>query len=177
MQSISTYFKSNRMIAKSKHGTTKIDFDAALSNEDNNKAVAQKHIDELNAKRGDLLPFEIKHSAPESSNYNGYVWLIDVVEVEKPLNMSITVKFLPCTNTLPARMRVYSWLFPRGKTINYGRWDGFKWETTSGCALYAALEMLGMINEHLYNHNVPTVYKLGQHIETYDGDRVFSLIE
>ncbi|QND44238.1 hypothetical protein [Providencia phage vB_PreS-PatoteraRojo] len=177
MQSILTYFKSNRMIAKSVHGRTKINFDAALSHEDNCKAVAQKHLDGLNEKRLVNTKFELKFSAPEPDNYNGYVWLFGEAEIEKPLHMSITVKFLPCTNTQPARMRVYSWLFPRGKTIHYGRWDGYDWETTSGCALYAALEMLGMINEHLYQNKVPTIYKLGQYIETYDGDRVFSLVE
>lgn len=177
MQSILTYFKNNRMYAKCARGKTKINFDAALSNEENNRAVAQKMLDVLNANREGKAPFELKHSAPEPSNYNGYVWLFDVTETKKPLHMSITVKFLPCSRTMPARMRVYSWQFPRGKTIHYGRWDGFDWETTSGSALYAALEMLGMINEHLYQNNVPCVYKLGQYIETFDGDRVFSLVE
>lgn len=175
MQAITTYYKNNRMHAKCANGKTKIDFDAALSVDDNNLAAANALLDILNKARKDLPAFEIKHCAPDP--YNGMIYLFGEVETIKPLRMSITVKFIPCTNTQPARMRVYSNWFKRGKTVQYNRWDNYDWETVSGCARYAADQMLAAINEHLAVNLVPTVYKLGQYIETYDGDRVFSLVE
>lgn len=108
---------------------------------------------------------------------NKTVSVVSINQTILPLNMGVTVKFVPCTNTQPARMRVYSGWFKRGVTVNYDRWDGVDWETVAGCAHYAAGVMVNKINAHLKAEGVPFQYKLGSYIETYDGDRVFGLVD
>ena len=88
--------------------------------------------------------------------------------------MSITVKFLPATNTLPARMRVFSWL-TKPTVVNYPARAGFDASDIQACARYAANVALSQINEICAEHGVS--WALGQYLETYDGDRVFGLID
>jgi len=86
--------------------------------------------------------------------------------------MSITVKFLPGTNTQPARMRVFSWL-TSPKTVYYPAVGSFDGSDIEGCARYAAQIALEAVNARCAENGVS--WALDQYIETYNGDRVFSL--
>lgn len=60
---------------------------------------------------------------------------------------SITVKFLPATNSSPARMRVRCALdSSRGRTIHYPANPGFDTTSPRACAIYAAEQLLININ-------------------------------
>lgn len=86
--------------------------------------------------------------------------------------MAITVKFLGSTNTQPARMRVYSWL-TAPQTVNYPSHTVCDGSDIESCARYAAGVALEQINERCKENAV--VWTLDQYLETYDGNRHFTL--
>jgi hypothetical protein len=174
MQTITTLYKAGasgqgRVQVKSQYGTKRVLWDDALNSEQNHRAAVVATLDQINAARG--TRFTIVNSAPHHADNGGWVFLINQAPEIAPCYMSITVRFMPGTNTRPAYMKVHSWVFPKGTTVNYSR------ETApgdvQGAAFYAARVMLDMINDEVKDAGIS--YSLGDYIQTYDQDRVFSL--
>lgn len=86
--------------------------------------------------------------------------------------IAITVKFLSGTNTTPPRMRAYCRL-AKPVTVNYPAVGNFDMSDIEACARYAAGVMLVQVNEECADHGA--VWALDQYIESYDGNRHFSL--
>lgn len=86
--------------------------------------------------------------------------------------IAITVKFLPGTNSNPARMRGYSPL-TKALTVHYPAGNAFDASDLEACARYAAEQVLLRING--ISQTYGETWALDQYIETYDGSRHFSL--
>lgn len=175
MQSITTLYKcgtsgQGRVLVKTWYGNKRVLWDDALNTEQNHRAAVVETLKNINAARG--TRFAIVNSAPAPESVGGWIFMIDQAPEIAPCHMSITVRFMPGTNTRPAYMKVHSWLFPAGTTVNYSR------ETApgdvQGAAFYAARVMLDMINDEVKDARIS--YSIRDYIQTYNGDRVFSLI-
>lgn len=171
MQTITTKYKNGNITAKCWNGSVRVQSDCGLSSEENHRAAAEKLIAKLNKNKS--VSWGIVVSAPAVGD--GWTFIIDYMPEVKPLNMTITVVFKPCTNTQAAYMKAYSWLFPRGVKVNYAAWPGVDWHSTEGCAKYAAGVMLDMVNEECKKTGI-TGYKLGDYGQLPNDDRVFMLI-
>lgn len=170
MQTIQTKYSNGRVRAACWNGSCRIDADPALSSEANHRAAAEKLVAKLNANRN--VSWGIVCSAPSVGD--GWTFIIDYVPDIRPLNMSITVKFMPATNTGPAYMRVYSWLKPKGIKVHYSP------KVADGCdiqghALYAANIMLDEINRQCEETRAGIKYGISEYVMTYDGDRLFTV--
>ncbi|HGE7051742.1 TPA: hypothetical protein ACGCAJ_004735 [Serratia marcescens] len=176
MQTIHTKYSNGKIMAKSWNGWTRSEYDAALSSEANHRAAAEKLIARLN--KGRSMEWGIVNSAPAVPGVrdkdNGWIFIIGYVPAVPPLHMSITVKFKPATNKGPAYMRVYSWLTPNGFNVHYsaGVADG---SDIYGHALHAANIALEKINEVCAKGGDLLGWKIKDYVQTYDGDRVFTL--
>lgn len=174
MHTIQTTYSNGNIRAKCWNGAVRYESDYELTSEQNHRAAAQKLVDKLNANRN--VSWAIVASAPgvpSAKNDGGWVFFIDYAPEVAPLYMSITVRFMPSTNTRPAHMKVFSWLNPGGKTIYYTNLDcGAE---IQGNARYAAGIELERINASAKEHGDLIGYKLGDYIEAYNGDRIFSL--
>lgn len=82
-------------------------------------------------------------------------------------NQSISVIFLPATNSSPCRMRVRSKLMAKAITVHYPAKCEFDSSVPRECALYAAEQALEIINE---GRTYP--YKAVGVVEDYRGDRL-----
>lgn len=175
MQAIHTKYSNGSIMAKCWNGWTRSQYDAELNSEQNHRAAAEKLINKLNANK--LVKWGIMASAPAVPGVrdadNGWIFIIKHVPEVAPLQMSITVRFIASTNTRPARMRVYSWLFPAGMTIHYPA--GLSADIQEN-ARYAAGIMLDKINESCKEHGDLLGYKLADYVQVYNGDRLFVLI-
>lgn len=175
MQTIHTKYSNGSIMAKSWNGWTRSQYDAALSSEQNHRAAAEKLITKLNANK--LVKWGILASAPAVPGVrdadNGWMFIIKHMPEVAPLQMSITVRFIESTNTRPARMRVYSWLFPAGMTIHYPA--GLSADIQEN-ARYAAGVMLDKINASCKEYGDHLGYKLADYVQLYNGDRAFVLI-
>lgn len=175
MQTIHTKYSNGSIMAKCWNGWTRSQYDAELNSEQNHRAAAEKLINKLNANK--LVKWGIMASAPAVPGVrdadNGWIFIIKHVPEVAPLQMSITVRFIESTNTRPARMRVYSWLFPAGVTIHYPA--GLSADIQEN-ARYAAGVMLDRINESCKEHGDMLGYKLADYVQVYNGDRLFVLI-
>lgn len=175
MQTITTKYVCSaqgqgRVSVISQYGNKRVLWDDALNSEQNHRAAVEKVIAGINADRG--LRFHVVNSAP-LPNSSGWAFMIDRAQEVAPLQMSITVRFIESTNTRPARMRVYSWLFPAGMTIHYPA--GLSADIQEN-ARYAAGVMLDRINESCKAHGDMLGYKLADYVQLYNGDRLFVLI-
>jgi hypothetical protein len=179
MQTITTHYKNGRIYAKSWNGWVKADFDAALSSEANHRAAADKLVKKLNANKS--VSWRVKCSAPGVPGLRGadggWVFIIEYAPAVAPCHMSITVKFMAGTNTGPAYMRAYSWLFPKGVKVHYSA-DVANGSDIQGNARYAAGVMLGMINEKCAEGDFTPglAWALADYVELYNGDRLFTLV-
>lgn len=177
MQTIHTKYSNGKIMAKSWNGWTRSEYDAALSSEANHRAAAEKLIARLN--KGRDLEWGIVNSAPAVPGVrdtdNGWIFIIGYAPAVPPLNMSIMVKFKPATNKGPAYMRVYSWLVPAGIRVDYSPKvaDG---SNIYGNALYAANIMLEKINDVCAKGGDLLGWKIKDYVQTYDGDRLFTLV-
>lgn len=175
MQTIHTKYSNGSIMAKCWNGWTRSQYDAELNSEQNHRAAAEKLINKLNANK--LVKWGIMASAPAVPGVrdadNGWIFIIKHVPEVAPLQMSITVRFIESTNTRPARMRVYSWLFPAGVTIHYPA--GLSADIQEN-ARYAAGIMLDKINESCKEHGDMLGYTLADYVQVYNGDRLFVLI-
>lgn len=177
MQTIHTKYSNGSIMAKCWNGWTRSQYDAELNSEQNHRAAAEKLIAKLNANK--LVRWGIMASAPAVPGVrdadNGWIFIIKHVPEVAPLQMSITVKFGPATNSGPAFMRAYSWMFPRGIKVNYSPRvaDGSDIQEN---ARYAAGVMLDRINESCKEHGDLLGYKLADYVQVYNGDRLFVLI-
>lgn len=175
MQTIHTKYSNGSIMAKCWNGWTRSQYDAELNSEQNHRAAAEKLIVKLNANK--LVKWGIMASAPAVPGVrdadNGWIFIIKHVPEVAPLQMSITVKFIESTNTRPARMRVYSWLFPTGMTIHYPA--GLSADIQEN-ARYAAGVMLEKINESCKEHGDLLGYTLADYVQLYNGDRLFVII-
>lgn len=171
MQSIITKYRSgSRSIsAKCWNGQTTLAYDLALNSEDNHKAAAEKLVSILN--KGRNVSWGIVSSAPLLDN-GQWIFIINYVPDVPPMHMSITVKFLPCTNTKPARMKVFSWLYEKGFEVAYSP-NIADASDIYQCALYAANKMLEEVNGVAFEHNCE--YRIKDYVHTFDGNRVFTL--
>lgn len=177
MQTITTKYVCSaqgqgRISVISQYGNKRVLWDDALNSEQNHRAAVEKVIAGINADRG--LRFHVVNSAP-LPNSSGWAFMIDRVQEVAPQQMSITVKFCPATNSGPAFMRAYSWLFPRGIKVNYSPnvADGSNIQEN---ARYAAGVMLDRINESCKEHGDLRGYKLADYVQLYNDDRLFVLI-
>lgn len=177
MQTITTKYVCSaqgqgRVSVITQYGNKRVLWDDALNSEQNHRAAVEKVIAGINADRG--LRFRIVNSAP-LPNSSGWCFMIDRVPEVAPQQMSITVKFCPATNSGPAFMRAYSWLFPRGIKVNYSPRvaDGSSIQEN---ARYAAGIMLDQINESCKEHGDMRGYKLADYVQLYNDDRLFVLI-
>ncbi len=181
MQAITTTYTftnggQGRILVESWHGKKRYNADDALNSEQNHRRAVQLYIDEMNERRRanrpgeNVPPFEIVTSAPLAGE--GWAFMVDYAPEIAPCHMSITVRFMPGTNTRPAYMKVHSWLFPKGTTVNYSR--ATQPGDVQGAAFYAARIMLDMINDEVKDAGIS--YSIRDYIQTYNGDRVFSLI-
>lgn len=175
MQTIHTKYSNGSIMAKSWNGWTRSQYDAELNSEQNHRAAAEKLINKLNANK--RVKWGIMASAPAVPGVrdadNGWIFIIKHIPEVAPLQMSITVRFIESTNARPARMRVYSWLFPAGMTIHYPA--GLSADIQEN-ARYAAGVMLDRINESCKEHGDLLGYKLADYVQVYNGDRLFVLI-
>lgn len=175
MQTIHTKYSNGSIMAKCWNGWTRSQYDAELNSEQNHRAAAEKLINKLNANK--LVKWGIMASAPAVPGVrdadNGWIFIIKHIPEVAPLQMSITVRFIESTNARPARMRVYSWLFPAGMTIHYPA--GLSADIQEN-ARYAAGVMLDRINESCKEHGDLLGYKLADYVQVYNGDRLFVLI-
>lgn len=175
MQTIHTKYSNGSIMAKCWNGWTRSQYDAELNSEQNHRAAAEKLIAKLNANK--LVKWGIMASAPAVPGVrdtdNGWIFIIKHIPEVAPLQMSITVKFIESTNTRPARMRVYSWLFPAGMTIHYPA--GLSADIQEN-ARYAAGIMLDKINESCKEHGDMLGYKLADYVQVYNGDRLFVIL-
>lgn len=176
MQTIQTIYSNGNIRAKSWNGWVRVEVNHALSSEQNHRAAAQKLVDKLNANR--LVSWGITASAPGVPGLRGadggWVFIIEHIPEVARCYMSITVRFLPSTNSQPARMRVHSWLNPKGRTVHYSA-GVIGGDDIQGWARHAAGIELGHINASAKDHGDLIGYKLGDYIEAYNGDRIFSL--
>lgn len=175
MQTIHTKYSNGSIMAKCWNGWTRSQYDAELNSEQNHRVAAEKLIAKLNANK--LVKWGIMASAPAVPGVrdadNGWIFIIKHIPEVAPLQMSITVRFIESTNTRPARMRVYSWLFPAGMTIHYPA--GLSADIQEN-ARYAAGVMLDRINESCKEHGDLLGYKLADYVQVYNGDRLFVLL-
>lgn len=173
MQTIQTIYTNGKIRAKSWNGWVAVQFDAALSSEQNHRAAAEKLVAKLNAKKS--VHWAITACAPGVPGLRGadggWVFLIDYKPEVAPMYMSITVRFMPSTNTTPARMRVYSWLNPAGRTVHYTNLACGA--DIQGNARYAAETELEKINASCREHGDLLGYSLGDYVQTYNEDRLF----
>lgn len=173
MQTITTLYKAGsmgqgRVQVKSQYGTKRVLWDDAMNSEQNHRAAVVATLKQINAARG--TRFTIVSSAPHHTD--GWVFLINQIPEVAPCHMSITVRFMPGTNTRPAYMKVHSWLCPAGVRVEYSR--ATQPGDVQGAAFYAARIMLDMINDEVKDAGIS--YSIRDYIQTYNGDRVFSLI-
>lgn len=181
MQTIQTIYTNGKIRAKSWNGWAAVEFDAALSSEANHRAAADKLVLKLNTSRMDRpLNWGIVASAPsvpairQGQDQAGWTFIIGYVPEYAPLHMSITVRFMPGTNSGPAYMKVHSWINPRGKRVNYTpRICGSE---IQGNARYAAEQELDRINSTVRESGDLIGYKLGDYVQLHDGDRLFTLV-
>lgn len=171
MQTITTKYSNGNITARSWNGSARIQSDCALSSEENHRAAADKLVAKLNKDKS--VSWGIVVCAPAVKD--GWTFIIDYVTDVKPLNMTITVEFKPCTNTHQAYMKAYSWLFPRGVKVNYAAWPGVDWSSTAVCAEVAARVMLDKINAECRASGIAG-YKLGAYGQLPNDDRVFMLV-
>lgn len=176
MQSITTAYKCSasgqgRITVKSWYGKKSVLWDPALDSEDNHRQAVLSVLAAINADRD--LNFVIVGSAPAPEGADGWVFLIEQVPGFMPCWMSITVRFMPGTNSGPAYMKAFSWMFPKGVRVNYSPAvaDG---SDTQGNARYAAGIMLKMINEKSKESGLDG-YRIAEYIQDYKEDRIFSL--
>lgn len=174
MQSIITKYSNGKVMAKSFTGWVKVNYDAALSSEQNHRAAADKMTAKMNV--GKSVKWKIMCSAPSVPGVrgtdNGWCFIIDYVPDVPPMHMSITVKFIGATNTKAARMKVFSWLFPKGFYVGYSPLIG-DCSDIQACARFAANEMLERIKYAARDHGFN--YELVDYVRTYDGNRLFTL--
>lgn len=175
MQTIQTIYSNGKIRAKSWNGWVAVQSDNALSSEANHRAAAEKLVAKLNANK--LVSWEIKSSAPGVPGLRGadggWVFIIGYKPEVEPLHMSILVRFIPSTNTRPARMTTSSWLNPRARTVYYTNLPcGAE---IQGNARYAAELELERINAACREHNDYKGYALDQYVQLPDGDRLFTL--
>lgn len=177
MQTITTNYTCSaqgqgRVNVHTWYGRKKVLWDDALNSEQNHRAAVEQVIAGINKDRG--TRFYIVNSAPLPGP-GGWAFMIDQYHDVAPQQMSITVKFCPATNSGPAFMRAYSWLFPRGIKVNYSPRvaDGSNIQEN---ARYAAGIMLENINESCKEHGDMLGYKLADYVQLYNGDRLFVLI-
>lgn len=175
MQTITTLYKAGasgqgRVQVKSQYGTKRVLWDDALNSEQNHRAAVVATLKQINEARG--TRFTIINSAPHHGDNGGWVFLINQLPEVAPCHMSITVRFMPGTNTRPAYMKVHSWLCPAGVRVEYSR--ATQPGDVQGAAFYAARIMLDMINDEVKDAGIS--YSIRDYIQTYNGDRVFSLI-
>lgn len=178
MQTIVTKYTNGKVRAKCWNGWAQVEFDAALSSEANHLAAAEKLIAKLNA--ANMVSWGIKGSAPsvpeirQGMDQGGWTFIIGHQPEYAPLHMSITVRFMPSTNKGPAYMKVHSWLKPEGYRVNYcARLCGSE---IQGNARYAAEIELDRINAACRENGDLLGYKLGDYVQDYKGDRLFTLI-
>lgn len=175
MQTIHTIYSNGHIRAKSWNGWVRVSYDAALSSEQNHRAAAEKMIAKLNANKS--VSWGIVASAPAVPGVrgqdNGWTFIIGYVPEYAPCFMTITIRFMPGTNTGPAYMKAHSWLFPAGVKVHYSTKE-CKPGDTQGAARYAAGVMLAMINEKVKESGCPA-YKMGDYAQDYKEDRIFTL--
>ena len=170
MNSITTKYSGSKYIAKSWNGSVRVQCDHELNSEQNHRAAALALVRKLN--KNPLVEWEIINSAPAPDGEN-WVFIIDSASARRASKQGITVRFFETTSHRKGFMRAYSWWNKGGVTVNYGNhYD--EWDLISGCARHAALQELEKINEICAPHNVE--WMLGDYIETFEGNRVFSLI-
>jgi len=174
MQSITTDYTvtaqgQGRVNVHTWYGFRRINWDAALDSDGNHRAAVEKVIADINKDRG--TTFRIVASAPAPGPAAGWVFIIDNTPEYMPLYMTISVVFKPGTNTGPAYMKAYSWLFPKGVRVPYSPESG---SDMAGASLYAANVMLDMINEKVKEHGLKP-YVIWDYNQDYKGDRVFTL--
>lgn len=175
MQTITTLYKAGatgqgRVQVKSQYGTKRVLWDDALNSEQNHRAAVLTALDAINKDRG--TRFEIINSAPHHADNGGWIFLINQAPEIAPCYQSITVRFMPGTNTQPPYMKAHSWLFPKGVKVEYSPRECQPGDI-QGAAFYAARVMLDMINDGVKSAGIS--YRLGEYLNTYTGDRVFSL--
>lgn len=177
MQTIQTIYSNGNIRAKCWNGWTRIEWEPAFSSEANHRAAAQKLVDKLNACR--FVAWEITASAPGVPGVRnadgGWIFIIDYKQDVAPLHMSITVRFMPSTNTGPAYMKAHSWLNPKGRKVDYSAHIGDS-SDLQACARYAATMELERINSLCRVSGDLIGYKLGDYVQTYTGDRLFTLV-
>lgn len=174
MQSIITKYSvsasgQGSISIQSQYGRRRILWDDALNSTDNHRRAADHMCKVINDLRG--TSFSVVSCAPSPGKSGGWVFLINQVPEIAPCWQSITVRFMPGTNTRSAYMKAHSWLIPAGVKVDYSRET--KPGDVQGAAFYAAAVMLDMINDIV--RDVGIKYELKDYIHTYTGDRVFSL--
>lgn len=176
MQTINTKYSNGKIIAKCWHGWTRSEYDAELNSEMNHRAAAEKLIAKLNANKS--VSWGIVASAPAVPGVrgadNGWTFIIGYIPEVAPMYMSITVRFMPSTNTRAAHMKVFSWLYPRGRAVHYTNLACGA--DIQGNARYAAETELKRINDSCREHGDNLGYKLGDYVQTYNEDRLFTVI-
>ena len=175
MRSITTKFKTSasgqgRIYVKSQYGNIRILYDDALNSEQNHQAAAVAMLAKIKSMRD--VDWQIVTSAPLPDADGGWVFMVDRVPEYVPCFMTITVRFMPGTNTGPAYMKAHSWLFPAGVKVHYSR--DIQPGDIHGAALYAANVMLDLINDHAKDTGCAP-YKIGEYAQDYKEDRIFTL--
>lgn len=176
MQTINTIYSNGHIRAKSWNGWIRVQYDPELNSEQNHRAAAEKLVAKLNTNK--MVQWAIKASAPSVPGVrgadNGWTFIIGYVPEIAPMYMSITVRFMPSTNTRAAHMKVFSWLYPRGRTVNYTNLACGA--DIQGNARWAAETELQRINASCREHGDHLGYKLGDYVQTYNEDRLFTVI-
>jgi hypothetical protein len=170
MNSINTRYTGSAYIAKSWNGSVRVQVNHELNSEQNHREAAIALVRKLN--NNPLVEWEIIASAP-APNGDDWVFIIDAAYHRTQSKQGITIRFIQATARTRAYMKVYSWWNTAGTKVNYDN-NYNDWESISGCAKHAALIELENINAACSKNGV--VWMLGDYIETFEGNRVFSII-
>lgn len=170
MNSILTKYNNGSYSAKCWNGSVRMPVDHQFNSETNHRNAALKLIRKLN--ENPLVDWEIVKSAPAPDGEN-WVFIIDAAYHRMQSKQGITIRFIPATSRTRACMKVHSWWNLNGTRVTYDN-NYQDWDSISGCARHAALIELENINSICSKNGV--VWMLGDYIETFEGNRVFSLI-